>query len=142
MQRSPEFWRNYFMGMAYHVASASKDPSTKVGAVIVDDRNVVCGMGYNGFPRGVHDDPERYEHRPTKYKMVVHAEVNAVLNASTIVDGCTLYSTFHPCAGCAAVLIQSRIARVVCPKPDPRWADEAAIAATMFNEADVEIVLL
>lgn len=142
MNRSPNFWPEWFMGLARYVASASKDPSTRVGSVIVDENRVVRGMGYNGFPRGVEDFDERYNDRPTKYKFVVHAEVNAVLNASRDVRGCTLYCTLFPCSECAKVIIQAGITVVYTTAPDPRWADSCSLAATMFAEAGVEVCLL
>ena len=75
-------WDKRFLDLAEHVAGWSKDPSTQVGCVIVNDKRVVVGLGYNGFPRGVEDTPERLNDRPTKYLMVQHAEVNAILNGS------------------------------------------------------------
>jgi dCMP deaminase len=128
------------MGLAEYVATASKDPSTKVGAVIVDDRRIVLGMGYNGFPRRVRDDVDRYNDRPTKYAMVVHAEANAILNAAASVRGATLYCTWHPCSACAALIIQAGIVKVVSPPADPRWVESATIARTMFEEAEIKLV--
>jgi dCMP deaminase len=122
------------------VAGWSKDPSTKVGAVIVDPRRVVRGMGYNGFPRGVCDTPERYADRPTKYKLVVHAEANAILNATGDVRGCVLYCTWHPCSACAALIAQAGIAEVRCPAPDPRWAEDGAFARMILDEAGVDVL--
>ena len=74
-------WDLRFLKLAHHVGQWSKDPSTKVGAVIVDAQRRVLGIGYNGFPRGVDDSPGRYHDRPTKLDMVVHAETNAIMNA-------------------------------------------------------------
>jgi len=88
-------WDARFMGLGRHVAGWSKDPSTKVGAVIVNDRLQVVGMGYNGFPRGTSDSGALYEDRERKYLRVVHAEVNAVLNATQSCMGATVYVT-HP----------------------------------------------
>src|SRR5450759_3287372 len=73
-------WDRRFIELARFVADWSKDPSTKVGAVIVRPDRTVAALGYNGFPRGVLDHSERYDHRPTKYEMVVHAELNSILN--------------------------------------------------------------
>ncbi len=140
MKRDPEFWRRWFLGMADHVATASKDPSTKVGAVIADDNRVIRGVGYNGFPRGVADNPDRYADRATKYKYVVHAEANAILN-STGARGCTLYCTLHPCSACASLIIQAGIKLVVCRPTIARWADDAAFTLAMLAEAGIELAI-
>ncbi len=140
MTRDPSFWRQWFMGMADHVALASKDPSTKVGAVIADERRVIRGVGYNGFPRGVADDAHRYDDRATKYKYVVYAEANAILN-STGARGCTLYATLHPCSACASLIIQAGIRIVVCRPTIARWADDALFTQAMLVEAGVELVI-
>lgn len=138
-------WDSRFLDLARLVGSWSKDPSTKVGCVIVDPERVIVATGYNGFPRGCDDSPELYADRGRKYSRVVHAERNALLFACRPVKGCTVYTTpFPPCAGCAAVLIQAGIARVVAPKPSgellDRWGDELREAAAMFAEAGVEVV--
>jgi dCMP deaminase len=122
----------------------SKDPSTKVAAVIADDKKRIVGMGYNGFPRGVEDNPERYHDREIKYKYVVHAEVNAILNAVKSVEGCTLYCYPLPtCSECAKVIIQSGIKRVVFPKDsnvDKNWTESFNFAYQMYSEAGVEVL--
>lgn len=133
-------WGNRFMQLAELVASWSKDPSTRVGAVIVDDNKIVRGLGFNGFPRGVRDEPERYACREIKYKLIVHAEPNALLNANGNIRGCTLYCTKHPCSACAALVIQAGIRAVVCPDGgDERWAEDQTLARNMFAEADVDM---
>ena len=90
-------WDKYFMDLAGLVSSKSKDPSTKVGAVVVRPDRTIAAMGYNGFPRGVLDLPERYADRPTKYSMVVHAEANAIVSAKGDLAGCKIYCTMLPC---------------------------------------------
>ncbi len=135
-------WHQWFLGMADYVATASKDPSTKVGAVIIDGNRIVRGMGYNGFPRGVRDEPERYANRAEKYKRVVHAEANALLNSHGSLRGCTLYATMHPCSACAALIIQAGITSVVCRPTIERWREDAEFAISMFNEADVHVIIL
>ena len=133
------------MSQAQLIARWSKDPSTKCGAVIVNAIRQVLGQGFNGFPRGVLDTPERYADRPTKYAMIVHSEANAILNAKQDVSHCTIYTTKFPCSGCAKLIIQAGIAEVVCPVQDPssssdqRWAEDAEIARTMLHEARVVI---
>jgi dCMP deaminase len=134
-------WNARFMDLATHVAGWSRDPSTKVGAVIVDGKNLVVGLGYNGFPRGVKDLKERYDDRATKYKYVVHAEPNAILNSTRDVRGCVLYCTLHPCGECAKIIIQAGIAAVFCKPADPRWAESSEIAARMFAEAGVDLFI-
>lgn len=135
-------WHERFILLARHISEWSKDPSTKVGAVIVDPSlRQVIGMGYNGFPRGVADLIERYDDRAIKYEMVVHAEVNAIIEALKrgSIKGSTLYSTFMPCPQCAALIIQSGIALVFAAvnDSDERWKDKFDITKSMFKEAGV-----
>lgn len=138
-------WNQRFMDLAKHVASWSKDPSTQVGAVIVNDKKQVISMGYNGFPRGVRDCQERYRDKATKLSFVAHAERNALDNAFNDVEGATLYSTLYPCSDCAKGIIQRGIKTVVTSK---EWYDRQAqlfnfeTSKIMFEEADVEVVLL
>jgi dCMP deaminase len=94
-------WDTRFLDLAALVASWSKDPSTKVGAVIVRPDRTVASLGYNGFPRGVADTESRYEDRETKYQLVVHAEANAIISAGESVKGMTMYGTLFPCCDCA-----------------------------------------
>lgn len=133
-------WHERFIELARHVATWSKDPSTQVGAIVVNDKRQICGTGYNGFPRGVDDFSERYADRPTKYSLVVHAEANAILSATTSLDGCTLYATHFPCAECAKLIIQSGITAVYVPGGARigRWAKGHETADLMFREAGVE----
>ena len=99
--------------MAQLVAGWSKDPSSKVGAVITRGKFVVA-VGFNGFPQGIADTSERLNNREIKYPTILHAEVNAVLSARQDLHGCTLYATpYLPCPQCAAVIVQSGIARIV-----------------------------
>lgn len=136
-------WHERFQQLAQLVATWSRDPSTKVGAVIVDQQNRVQGIGYNGFPRGVEDTAERYADRDEKYPRIVHAELNAILNSGNV-SGCTLYVTLPPCSACAAAIIQSGIDRVIMPQsvaPEvvDRWAESFHISDTMFREAEVGV---
>jgi len=139
-----EPWDDRFLALADHIADWSKDPSTKVGAVIVRPNRTIASVGYNGFPRGVDDTLERLNDRPTKYAMTVHAEANAILSAGSSVAGCTLYVTpLHPCSNCAALIIQSGIAKVVARMPDnpAHWAESFAAAKAMFYEAGIEVII-
>ena len=137
-------WAERFMTMAELVASWSKDPSTKVGCVLVDAQRRIVGMGYNGFPRGVADEADRYDDRPTKYAMVVHAEANAILNAVGDVKGCTAYVTHHPCADCAGLLIQSGVSSIITKRPDPgiqkRFCESFKHSQSMLDEAGVDLM--
>lgn len=138
-------WDGFFLDMAALVASRSKDPSTKVGAVIVapDGKNV-RSIGYNGFPRGMADDDSLYADREVKYSRIVHAEMNAILNAERRVDGCTLYCTLLPCDRCAVFVVQAGITRVVTPQPDAdiesRWGESFNKTRDIFAEAGVVVV--
>lgn len=135
-------WDRYFFDLCEVNAAMSKDPSTQVGAVIVRPDNTVASMGWNGFPRGVLDLQERYDDRPTKYKMTVHAEANAILSAKEPLNGYRLYvSPLHPCADCAGMIIQSGISHIVTLSSDrPDWDEHFAIAKQMFDEAGVTVV--
>jgi len=140
-------WDEKLVGLANYIGSEwSKDPSTKVGCVIADDYYVPLGVGYNGFPRGIEDTPERLNDRPTKYKLVVHAEVNAVLNATKSVRGATAYNSLAPCSDCMKLMINAGIKRVVFPKPSAdelkRWGESFKLASQMADEAGVEMVQL
>lgn len=111
-------WDVRFMELAHFYARWSKDPSTKVGAVIVDtDRNPI-GQGYNGFPRDVSDLPERLNNRETKHAFTMHAEANAVLRALATgkdLSRAIIYCTHFPCVDCAKLIVQSGLRHVYCP---------------------------
>lgn len=137
-------WDGRFWDLASLVAGWSKDPSTQVGAVIVNKNRQVLGLGYNGFPRGVNDDPERYNNRETKLMFVAHAERNALDNTFTSSEGATLYSTLFPCTDCAKGIIQRGIKRVVTTAPsEAQWQRfNCEVSKTMFEEAGVELALV
>jgi dCMP deaminase len=138
-------WDLRFFEMAVLVSSWSKDPGTRVGAALVGDRRILA-TGYNGFPSGIDDNPERYANREVKLAYTVHAEVNALLNAAkngAKTEGSALYATFHPCVNCAAAIIQGGIRRVVCPAVETapeRWRDSFSRARDLMSEAGIEIV--
>ena len=131
-------WDTRFIDLAKLVSSWSKDPSTKVGAVITDDNNRVISLGYNGFPKNIQDNNRLFD-RETKYNIVVHAEANALMFASKSVKGCTLYTwPFQPCSRCAGFIIQAGIKRVVTLKNnDERWEKNFKIARQLFNESGI-----
>lgn len=132
-------WDRRFLLLARHISEWSKDPSTQVGAVIVDKKRRIVGLGYNGFPAGVEDTEERYRDRDTKYAMVVHAEVNAILNSVKDVEGCTLYVwPLFSCNECAKLIIQSGISEVVSIQDQTdRWNSKHEVSKTMFSEAGI-----
>ena len=132
-----------YLDIAETVAKWSKDPSTQVGAVLVSDGHIV-GMGYNGFPKGISDDLRLYD-RETKHKMIIHAEVNAVVHAnrSLIKDNLTLYCTHLPCSNCASVLINFGVDKVVCKNQETvTLGDSQRLALDMFREVGVEVKLV
>tara|TARA_Y100000593_G_C4247930_1_gene305656 strand:- start:44 stop:508 length:465 start_codon:yes stop_codon:yes gene_type:complete len=134
-------WDKRFLDSAEHTSRWSKDPSTKVGAVIVDEERRVVSVGYNGFPKGV-DDNCRLDNREEKYKIIVHAECNAVLFAQRNLEGCTIYTyPFMPCPTCAGIIIQSGIERVVSyANTNKRWENDFKISRSIFSEAGVRVV--
>lgn len=136
-------WHMRYLAMADLVSSWSKDESTKVGAVIVDHRNYVLSLGYNGAPAGV-NEPDQ-DNREQRLARTIHAEENALLYAKRDLTGATLYCTHMPCSHCAALIIQSGIKKIVHKvSPDyaeykQRWEKSIAEAHDMFREAGVEI---
>ena len=110
-------WDTYFMGVALLSSYRSKDPSTKVGACIVNEQKRIIGIGYNGFPYGCNDDEFPWEREgdylDCKYPYVVHAEPNAILNSTASLQGATSYVTLFPCNECAKLIIQSGIKEIV-----------------------------
>lgn len=145
-QESKNKWDKRFLALAEHVACWSKDPSTRVGAVIARGKKIIS-LGFNGFPKGVDDSPLRYADRDLKNKMVVHAERNAIHFSKEDLTGATIYTwPFQPCSACAGDIIQEGISRVVAPKMSSdvasRWKEDCEIAETMFNEAGVKVDIL
>lgn len=129
------------MELATHIASWSKDPSTKVGAVIVSLDRAGVVFGYNGFPRGIADTDTRLMDRNLKYPLTIHAEVNALLQATGSLHGHTLYCTLACCAPCAMQIIQKGIARVVTPPlvTTSPWFASQKLAVEMFTEAGIAV---
>lgn len=133
-------WDQRFLHLAKLVASWSKDPSTKCGAVIAKGNRIVA-LGYNGFPSRLSDNEVLYEHRATKYERIIHAEMNAILYARGRTADTTLYLwPLMPCDRCAAHVIQAGITRVVSTTSRPeRWAAAHNAALGMLNEAGVRV---
>lgn len=133
-------WDTRFLGLAAHISSWSKDPSSQVGAVITDGNRIVS-LGYNGFAAGVSDSAERLEDRNVKLNLTIHAEENAMIFAKRGLTGCTVYVTHPPCPRCASKLIQEEFSRVVYISPSQdflsRWADDLELSLQMYEEAGV-----
>jgi len=142
-----QLWDQRFMNMAQLISLWSKDPSSKIGAVIVNDDKRILATGYNGFPRGIEDTEERLNNRDEKYPRIVHAEMNALMNAlynGVGVKDATLYVFGLPvCPDCTKSVIQAGIKRVVIPYPievpgkwKQVWDDRSH---PMFKEAGVRV---
>ena len=146
-------WDEYFMGVAILSSKRSKDPSTQVGACIVNPDKKIVGIGYNGFPNGIDDNQfpwgKQGDYVDTKYPYVVHAEPNAILNATTSLKNCTIYVTLFPCCECAKLIIQSGIKEIVyiydfhatddTTIASKRLFDAAGVKYRQFKEMDVVI---
>lgn len=137
-------WDYRFLELANLVSSWSKDPTSKVGAVLVKDKHIIS-TGFNGFPSCCNDSLEIYNDRETKLNRVVHAEANAIVQcarfgSSTL--GCTLYSTLHPCNECAKLIISAGMVKVVTYKPEPssKWTSHFTVAKELFLESGVELI--
>lgn len=135
-------WVNRFLDMAELVSSWSKDPSTKVGAVIFDTDNRIISTGFNGFARGVPDAEHLLENRETKYPLVIHAEHNAVLFAKQNLEGCSVAVTHQPCARCTSVMAQVGIKKIHFRNPldETRWGPEVELARFICAQAGVQLV--
>lgn len=145
-------WDKHFIKMAQLMATKSKDPSTKVGCVVVGPDNEVLSTGFNGFPRGVDEyDATRWE-RPEKYSWVIHAEANAVANAARVgvsLKNAKMYMNFMPtpCTGCTQLIIQSGIRTIVGPNiPFPgigkgHFYDTENIAQVLLNEVEIKQIV-
>ena len=136
-------WDLRFIDLARHISEWSKDPSTKVGCVIVGEDREIRSTGFNGFPRGIDDTSERLEDRNQKYPMNCHAEENAIMHAARIgvsLKGTMAYVTWPPCSRCSRSLIQAGVSEVIYPSnvqiPD-RWQSDFDIASEMMNEAGI-----
>jgi len=111
-------WNTYFMNVAVLTSMRSKDPNTQVGSCIVNSDNIICGTGYNGFPKNCSDDYLSWNKSETdvldnKHSFVIHSEVNAILNKNTQnINGCSLYTTHFPCNECTKIIIQSGIIKI------------------------------
>lgn len=140
-------WDKRFLELSESIATWSKDPSRGVGAVIVSPLKQVLATGYNGLPRGVEDHPERLE-RPVKYDLIVHAEMNAIIQCARngiSPVGATLYSSFSPCIHCTLSIVQAGIVRVVTraiAEGDAHWNESLEKSISMFEEVGIEYAVL
>lgn len=134
-------WDEYFMGVAMLSCMRSKDPNTKVGACIVNAKKRIVGIGYNGLPVGCSDDEFPWERQggflETKYPFVVHAEPNAILNATTSLENATIYVTLFPCHECAKLIIQSGIKEIVYLDDKYDGTDSDKASKMMLKSAGV-----
>jgi len=136
-------WDIRFIELARHISGWSKDPSTKVGCVVVGEDREIRSTGFNGFPRGIDDDPERLADREKKYPLICHAEENAIMHAARIgvsLKDSTAYVTWPPCSRCARSLIQAGIREVVYSSSEEipeRWLEDFKISTGMLAEANV-----
>ena len=138
-------WNRRYISLAKEISTWSKDPSRKIGAVAVGSKGQILSQGYNGFPRGIHDLPERYENREVKYKHVVHAEMNVIYNATfsgVSLDGASLFVYGLPvCNECAKGIIQVGIRNVVIYTEDeiPEiWNDKFKLTSDIFTEVGIK----
>lgn len=136
-------WDKRFLDMAKLVSTWSKDPSTKVGAVIVDSKNRVVSIGFNGLPVGVNDSDEILQNRELKYRMILHAEENAIHFATGDIEGSTIYTyPLPPCIKCSSSIIQRGIKRVVSYSSSvDRWKAEFDQAKEMYDEVGIDLML-
>lgn len=143
--RTKEWWDEWFLGMAAYVSSASKDPSTQCGTIIVRPDKTIASVGYNGFPRGIKDN-ERLNNRENKYSLMLHSEMNAILNAKEPLNNFILYNySMPPCDRCAVHIIQSGIKLVISLKlsedKKERWQNSVDKSLDYFREAGVSYIL-
>lgn len=136
-------WDAYFMGLAHLSALRSKDPSTQVGATIVDEHKKIVGIGYNGLPLGFDDDAFAWSREgdfvDTKYAYVVHAELNAILNATQSLRGCSLYVSLFPCNECAKAIAQAGIKEVVYEDDKYASTDGDVVSRRILEAAGVHL---
>jgi dCMP deaminase len=136
-------WDEYFMGVALLSAKRSKDPSTQVGACIVNEKNKIVGAGYNGLPIGCDDDSfpwnKEGDFLQTKYPFVCHAELNAILNNIGMdLKGCKIYTALFPCNECSKAIIQSGIREVIYLSDKYHGNDSFRASKIMLDAAGVK----
>ena len=137
-------WKKRFLKLSKEISTWSKDPSTKVGALIISEDKNIISTGYNGFPRDIEDTEERLNNRETKYKFILHAEMNCILNAlynGRSVKDCILFvHGLPPCSECTKSIIQAGIKKVITDsKATDNWKESLKLSLEMLKEANVEI---
>lgn len=141
MRQDYILWDEYFIGIALLSAQRSKDDNTQVGACIVNNKNRIVGIGYNGFPHGCDDDKFPWNNKgewvDTKYPYVVHAEPNAILNSTTALDGCRIYVTLFPCNECTKLIIQSGIKEIIYMDDKYQGTPSDVASKRMLDAAEV-----
>lgn len=134
-------WDECFMRMAHVIAERSKDPSTQAGSVIADEKNVVVGLGYNGFPRSIDNDAFPWDREGgfvnTKYAYVCHAEENAIYNSNKTSHGCKLYCTLFPCNECAKTIVQNGIVEIIYESDKYHDTDSCIVSRKILDAAGV-----
>ena len=134
-------WDEYFIGVALLSATRSKDPNTQVGACIVNPEKRIIGVGYNGLPIGCSDDEYPWEREgeflETKYPFVCHAELNAILNSTKSLKGCTIYVALFPCHECSKSIIQSGIREIVYLSDKYNGTESNIASKKMLDSAGV-----
>lgn len=133
-------WDNRFIELAEFIANWSKDPKTKVGAVIVDNKNRIVSVGFNGLPRGIEDS---FLSREEKLLKTIHAEENAILFANRSLENCVLYVTHHPCAKCTGKLIQVGISKIIYKSElSDNWIEDTNVSNKMLSEINIKLIKL
>ena len=135
-------WNQYFMELARLASRRSKDPKTKVGCVLIDERTKhILSIGYNGLPVGFNDAVFDWEEKDgfDKNPYVVHAEVNALLNSTASIEGATAYITMFPCVECSKLLAQARIAKIVYDDDKFRNKESGKIAEEILHQTGVMV---
>lgn len=136
-------WDEYFMGVAILSAKRSKDPGTQVGACIVTPDKRIVGVGYNGLPAGCSDDEFPWDRDGdflnSKYAYVCHAELNAILNSTKNLKGCTIYVDLFPCNECAKSIIQSGISEIVYLSDKYNNTDSNTASKKLLNAANIKL---
>lgn len=135
-------WDDFFMLNAIISAQRSKDPSTQVGACIVNNDNIIMSIGYNGMPRGVSDDIFSWDREGgflhTKYAFVCHSEANAILNCNESLKYCRLYVTLFPCNECAKLIIQKGISEIVYLSDKHAERDSTIASKQMLDSVGIQ----
>ncbi|VEU60640.1 Deoxycytidylate deaminase [Mycoplasmopsis bovigenitalium] len=142
MKKDSLYLNGYFMALAKVSALRSKDPSTQVGACIIDNDHKVVGLGYNGMPKGIDEifpwDRSADTTKDTKYPYVVHAEVNAIINAFGKTKNGTIFTSLYPCSNCAKTIVQAGISKVIYESDKYHDTEDGEIARKILQSCNIE----